>query len=296
MLSVLIPTYNYKALPLIQEVHKQLVSSSIDFEIICIDDSSEEEFLIPPIQINSLSNTNYNILDKNLGRSKVRNILAGKAKFNWLLFLDSDVKPLRSDFINNYLEVISLNNKVICGGIRYETEKPKSERQLRHKYGKKREEKSVFERKQQPFRYLLASNFLIEKKVFEDIKFNESLTQYGHEDTLLGIDLRKREINILHIENPVFHLGVEKSSVFLKKTEQAVRNALFLYRQNLVTKEDIKLIDKYIRLRFIKKPIVFVFRTFKNQIFKQLNSKNPSLLLFDFYKLAFLYSLKKESL
>ena len=41
MLSVLIPTYNYNAVSLVKELHKQLLDSNIVFEIICIDDGSK---------------------------------------------------------------------------------------------------------------------------------------------------------------------------------------------------------------------------------------------------------------
>lgn len=296
MLSVLIPIYNYNSFPLIQEIHSQLIHLKIEFEIICLDDNSNEEFLISDGKIRLLSNTHYKVLDKNLGRSKIRNALANKAQFNWLLFLDADTMPVTSFFIQNYLEAIQHKGQVICGGIQYESTQPSSEKLLRYFYGKNREEKSLTDRIQQPYRYLLASNFLITKQAFLEIKFNESITQYGHEDTLLAIDLKRKKILIEHIDNSIYHLGLETNTVFLNKTEQAVKNALFLYQKGLIARKDIKLIDKFIGLRFFKKPIAFLFSVFKKEIIKQLNSKKPSLFLFDVYKLGYLSNLKKESL
>ena len=40
MLSVLIPTYNYNAFSLVEELHRQLTLEAIIFEIICLDDGS----------------------------------------------------------------------------------------------------------------------------------------------------------------------------------------------------------------------------------------------------------------
>lgn len=295
MLSILIPIYNYKSLPLIEEIHDQLIQSTIEFEIICMDDHSDSEFLISDVQMSSLTHTFYKVLDKNLGRSKIRNALAKEARFGSLLFLDADTMPVSKGFIKNYLDALQQEYKVICGGIQYQSEKPKDENVLRYVYGKKREEKSLAERKQNPYRYVLASNFLISKQTFLDIKFNENITQYGHEDTLLAIDLKRKNIKVMHIDNPTYHLGLETNCKFLEKTEKAVKNALFLYQQKLIAQTDIKLIDKFIELQFFKRPIIFLFSIFKKSIIKQLGSNNPSLFLFDVYKLGFLCGLKKES-
>jgi len=40
MLSVLIPVYNCSITALIKDLHQQLMSSNIEFEIICLDDAS----------------------------------------------------------------------------------------------------------------------------------------------------------------------------------------------------------------------------------------------------------------
>jgi glycosyltransferase involved in cell wall biosynthesis len=42
MLSILIPIYNYNAYPLVKELHSQCLEATIDFEIFCIDDASNE--------------------------------------------------------------------------------------------------------------------------------------------------------------------------------------------------------------------------------------------------------------
>ena len=44
MLSVLIPVFNYDITDLVFELHQQLTENEIAFEIIAVDDGSNEEF------------------------------------------------------------------------------------------------------------------------------------------------------------------------------------------------------------------------------------------------------------
>jgi hypothetical protein len=61
MLSILIPIYNYNAYPLVKEL--QCLEATIDFEIFCIDDASNEyESNNNPIQF--ISNCIYIKLPK----------------------------------------------------------------------------------------------------------------------------------------------------------------------------------------------------------------------------------------
>ena len=86
MISVLLPTYNYNVFPLVKEIHKQLTQSKIAFEIVCVDDASEEKFKKLNESINTLTFSSFIVLDKNVGRSKIRNLLVSYANFEWILF------------------------------------------------------------------------------------------------------------------------------------------------------------------------------------------------------------------
>ena len=88
MLSILIPTYNYNVLPLVQELHKQASKAEIAFEIIVLDDASKN---ILPSSTETSANFIFIKNEINLGRTRTRAILAEKAKYNTLLFLDADV-------------------------------------------------------------------------------------------------------------------------------------------------------------------------------------------------------------
>ena len=105
MLSILIPTYNYDCYDLVLELHRQATELNIEFEIIVADDCSNTELSRLQL-INQLSNSKLIKPQHNLGRAKIRNFLADKSHYNYLLFLDSDSYPADNNFIKKYFSII----------------------------------------------------------------------------------------------------------------------------------------------------------------------------------------------
>ena len=87
MLSILIPTYNYIALDLVKSLHTQLEEQNIVYELICFDNGSNSRANIENERINNIQNCYFSALKKDGGRSRVKNILAKKSIYPWLLFL-----------------------------------------------------------------------------------------------------------------------------------------------------------------------------------------------------------------
>jgi len=296
LISILIPTYNYNVFPLVKEIHKQLTQSKITFEIVCVDDASDDKFNKLNESVNTLTFSSFILLDQNVGRSKIRNLLVSYANFEWILFLDNDVHPVNSNFINYYLASINENSQVICGGIKYRSDKPNREEMLRWVYGKKREEISLPIRELNPYHYFFSANFLIRKSIFSFMIFNENLTNYGHEDTLFALDLKKNNVALSHINNSVYHLGLETSANYINKTEKAIENALYLYQKGQIQKTDIRLINKFLQFKSyrITYLVAIIFSLFQKAITTNLCSKNPSLFLLDMYKLGYLCIISKR--
>ena len=289
MLSILIPTYNYNAYPLVLELHKQCLECEIEFEIVCQDDDSAT-YLLENNAINSLLNCSFSINKNNLGRGRNINSIAKKAKFKWLLILDCDVFPTDKYFIKNYIEAISFNNnKIIFGGISYESRTLENQKLLRWVYGNKRESISVELRQKKPFSSALTSNILIEKEVFIESPFDNSIIKYGYEDLCLLSVLQSKKIEILHINNPAFHLNLETSNQFLEKTKTSLENLNFIIDAKILNPKDIKIIKIYnlVKKNGLKKFLVFIFNKFEHEIVWNLLSEKPSLLLFDLYKLGY---------
>jgi hypothetical protein len=62
---------------------------------------------------------------------------------------------------------------------------------------------------------------------------------HGYEDYSFISTLKLRNIAIEHIENPLFHLNLETSEVFLSKTKIAIQTLLSLSKDNpAVTKQN----------------------------------------------------------
>ena len=118
MLSILIPCYNYSVNKLVQNIHIQTEIEKINYEIICAEDGSTK--LFTNSKIKKLKNVRYIINKENIGRSKIRNYLAKKAKYNWLLFIDCDSKIENKYFIKNYLNNTKFDEFVIYGKTTYQ--------------------------------------------------------------------------------------------------------------------------------------------------------------------------------
>ncbi len=296
MISVLIPTYKYDTLELVCSLHMQLLSCAIPFEVICFDDGSPEEYTRVNKKINTLSNCRYEVLEKNIGRSAIRNLLAEKAQYPQLLFLDADTKVLATTFIQKYLDHLHLNRGVIYGGIVYQKTAPNKDQLLRWKYGNKREALTVDQRSQDPHITLLTLNFLIKKELILKVPFDESIPNLRHEDTLFALNLQQQNTPILHIENPVIHLGLETSISFLKKSLESVEVLHFFQNKNLIRSKDIKLTRIASKLENMKLHyfIILLYKMSKAFVKNNLTSAYPNLLLFDFYRLGYYFVSKKS--
>ena len=296
MLSILIPTYNYNVLPLVKKIYQQITERNIDFEILVYDDCSPKE-IIENREINSFENASYKVLETNRGRSRIRNLLADNAKYEWLLFLDADVKPIKDDFIKNYIRCLPEKYDIIYGGIKYTPAKPEVSKLLRWHYGNSRESLSCEKRNNKPYLSFLTLNFLIRKNIFKEVRFNEDIPNLRHEDTLFSYNLKNFGASILHINNPVYHLGVESSKEFLKKSIESVKGAVYLKKYHLIDLDYIKILSFHEKLRKLKLDYLVEYMLRKNlkQIKINLLGSKPSLFLFDLYRLYHLIKFEKNA-
>ena len=117
MLSILIPCYNFNIQNLVKDISTQGKLLKINFEIICIEDGSSERF--SNHNIKNIQYVTYIVNQENIGRSKMRNLLAKKAQFNWLLFIDCDSKINNNRFLSNYIQKIDQSNIIFYGKTEY---------------------------------------------------------------------------------------------------------------------------------------------------------------------------------
>ncbi|MEM9849137.1 MAG: glycosyltransferase, partial [Bacteroidota bacterium] len=140
MLSILLPIYNFNCLPLVTDLLQQCEAAQIIFEIIALEDASTQ-YLAQNSRIKKLSkHITYERLSQNIGRSSIRNLLAEKAKYEYLLFLDCDSAVVNNQYIQNYIKALN-SNQLLYGGRVYRAQAPENKQLILHwKFGKYREQ------------------------------------------------------------------------------------------------------------------------------------------------------------
>lgn len=296
MLSVLIPIYNVNVHPLVSELEPQLAECGADYEIILADDASSDQSLR---YHNSLlaqqDNVRYIQHETNIGRSATRNELADTAQYPYLLFMDCDARVKRKNYIADYLKYIKEKQTegqpfAVSGGLSYRVIIPKRGQRLRYKYGLRREVRPAAIRNRHPFHNFTPFNLLISKSVFEICRFDESLTNYGYEDTFFGLDLETQGIPVRHIDNELYHDGLDDNRDFLRKATDSVQNLSKLFQSGRVDdrfREQSRLLQTWERLHAKRngKIIFKTLRLLKKPISNLVLSHN-SLKALDLYKLV----------
>ena len=298
MLSICIAIYNCDVNQLVKDLIKQADKLNIDYEILLLDDASKHDYQLKNAKLDFQPHVTYLQNYFNVGRSIIRNTLASKAKYPYLLFIDCDTKVTHSDYLKNYIN--ALPARVISGGYEYKTTKPKKNYTLRWTYGRERECISASQRNLHPNYAFSTFNFLIEKEIFKTIEFDETLSGYGHEDTLFGLDLLKHNIIVKHIDNPIRHDVVCTNDKFIQQTENAIKNLYTLYCKADNKKQYLELsslLRTYFQLKqkHLIRYFLFFYKLIKKRIIKNLKSSHPKMYYFDLYKLNFLCQLQKDT-
>lgn len=218
MLSICIPTYNTDCSELLDTLAKQIEQLHDVVEVLVCDDFSTNY-----TQENKAScqKNGFTFLKnkKNLGRIETRKKLAEISRFNWLLFVDADVIPKRDDFAKQYVEFIKADkNSLAIGGCSYPEEIKTFN--LRLRYGRNREEMSAEKRQIKPYNSVLFGNILMKKRLFQEVFEAFNYSEYG-EDIHLSSYLKSSKIDVLHLPNEVYHLGIENNREFLKKIKKS---------------------------------------------------------------------------
>jgi glycosyltransferase involved in cell wall biosynthesis len=293
MLSILITVYNYNLYPLVQELHKQCLECNIEFEILTQDDASGSILNNENQKINSLSNCYFGILEKNVGYRENRNLMAAKAKFDYLLFIDGDCNILNNNYIKKFIDNIK-DFDAVYGGRLHNEKCPSDNQKLRWKYGRFVEDKSAENRKKTPYQSLLFNNTIIKKEWFEKIKFDNSFRNYGHDDTQFSYKLMLLNAKINHIENPTEHNDIDFNEVYLTKMQGSLNNLYLLYKEKKIANNYGKLVSlihflKITKLSFL---VSIIYKIFKELIFKNLKGKNPNLKIYNAFRIGHLCSIK----
>lgn len=289
MISVCVPVYNFDINPLVDSLLEEIQVYNLSCEIVLIDDCSQEKFK----QINKAASNKvkYIQLTENIGRSKIRNLFLKYASNDYLLFLDCDSLIISNEFLRSYIAQLEDGVNVVCGGRVYPENRPERSMLLRWKYGVKKESKTAVKRRENPNKSFMTNNFLIKKSVFLQVRFDEQLTEYGHEDTLFGLELKKAGHTIVHIENPILNGDIETNELFLEKSEKALENLVLLSKTSLhadALTDEVSILTVAKKLKYVSSLITLHHHLFGGIMKALLKTGLASVMCFDIYKLGYL--------
>ncbi len=298
-LSICIPVFNSDVRSLVEELSKQIDAlNAKQINILLIDDASKPYFK----QLNVFNNKLVQSieLNENIGRAKIRNVFLKFTDADFLLFIDGDSTVKDANFINKYSEFLTANpqTQVLVGASCYQNNLPPLSQRLRWKYSSKRESQSLKDRMKNQRHGFKSNNFVVARSILEKYPFEERLIGYGHEDTLFGIQLIQNNISIMQIENPVWNLHLDSNLIFLNKTDEALKNLLWMqdHLNHAGLIQSSSLLKQYLKLKkgLFSKLILWSL-AWKAPILKMvLRSGLAPIFLFDLYRLGRLKKLDKN--
>ena len=292
MLSILIPTRDYTCYQLVADLHAQAEELGIPYEILVAEDGSRSQVsIIANHKMTELSHCRHIVNKENVGPANIRNQLAREARFSWILFIDCDAKVETADFLATYYQQMGKAD-VVAGGLLHQKENHDPHRSLRFKYEKDADlHRSAAERNLNPYDKFTPFNVMMRRSTFLCILFDKDCREYGYEDALFGVELKKRGISILHIDNPLIHMGLDTNERFIEKTEQALRTLKTLgerMEQHSHVGRTYRMFQRFRATWMLQ----CTYKIFGSAIHRNLLSPHPSLFLFSFYKLCYYSQLK----
>ena len=294
MLSILIPVHNCDCTAFVAALSAQADALSAPCEIIVADDASDDAAARAANRaINRLPHARLIELPENRGQAYVRNFLAEQARYDHLLWLDSDLMPADDRFLARYIEAAD-GRSVVCGTQKFRLPAGIDPRaSLRYIYARAREERTPQECARTPYKSFLTLSCMAPRTVFEQVRFCDEIATYGHEDTLFGKELQAAGVPVRYIDNPVWHDNMDTNAAFLRKTESTLVNAL-RYRDRL--RGCVHILDVQERLRRLGlQPLVrLLFALFRRPLRRNLLGSRPRLRLLDLYKLGFICTLDRR--
>lgn len=235
MISVCVPVYRYRALPLARELVRQVQQLPAgEVELLIYDDASPDDGEWGREDLRELRGIRYVELSHNLGRAAIRNRMVNDATGEYCLLLDADA-AVPPHFLMNYRNWLTARPEptepvVVVGGRRYTPEPPADPAlQLHWWYGTCRES-DAGRLADAGWLGFHSNNFLATRSLLMAHPFPEDATGYGHEDTLWGQQLTGTRTRLFRIDNAVTHLGLEPAEVFLHKQRQAIGNLRRLHQ------------------------------------------------------------------
>ena len=225
--SVLIPFLRDDPADLLRRLGAEAGSLDGAVEIVVLDDGTADAALTDRLarQIRAMPLAARLItLPSNEGRARGRNRLASAARGGSLLFLDSDMRPDRPDFLRAWADLVAHDEPAVAFGGFSLLQAPDEPRFAVHRALAARSEcVGAAERARQPEKYVYTSNLLVRRDVFEAEAFDPGFTGWGWEDVEWAMRVSRR-FPVVHVDNPATHMGLDTVDALAGKYEQSAPN------------------------------------------------------------------------
>ena len=284
-LSILIPTYDYDARRLVEDLQTLALREGVEAEILVGDDGSPSgsPWLTAVEDLPAVRVLRY---ADNVGRAAHRNRMAEEAQGQWLLFTDCDAQVPPAFSLRRYLEA-TRHAAVVCGGLCNPSGEPARGYELRWRYEEAARPRFTPERlnnqERVPFRTF---SFLIRRDVFRAVRFDETIRSYGYEDVLFGIQLERAGHRPYYIDNPLINGDIEPSAVYLAKSEEALRTLKEL-QGRMDGRCPVEKAACRLQRWHLAGAVRLFYRMFRRPMRRNLLGPHPNLTLFSLYKLGY---------
>lgn len=285
-LSIITPTYNEDCTRQVCQLLEQLPDNC---EIIVGDDGSTDENIRQQNRtIATMPHCRFWESPENIGRAAMRNRLVNMSEGEWILSLDAGAEITSGDFIEQYIRATETRHEdVFIGGVIFpEDGEPQHSLRCRYErsYRRNRDAGKVSVT-------LKTGNCLIRKELLTKFPFDENIRKYGHEDMLLGMRFKKAGYTMCYFPSSVIISKYDRNSDYLAKMHEA-NLVLYEHRKELARESKLlQTVSKMDRLHLT--PLIHLWhRLTRSLIEKQLCGKNPSIFLFQLWKLGDYCTLK----
>lgn len=285
-LSILMPSYNNTCVALVKELAAQCSNlEGLRYEIIVADDGSSKYSAVSRNrEINKWVNCRFVERGINKGRAAIRNFLAEEAQYGTLLFLDSDVKIKKDDFILDYMDAGC--DGVVYGGI-HNDEDAFDANNLRCVYECAFELKNPASvRNTKPYQHFRTTNFMVLKDVMMRFPFDEDFREYGYEDVLFGKTMKENGIVMKHIDNPVIVDDYDTNEEFIDKTQQAMRT-LHTHRKEMEGYSGLITMSHGINRCCLTPMVHLAYKMYGGRLYDRLCKGRPSIMMYNLYRIMY---------
>ena len=286
-LSILIPTYNNVCLELVKSLQAQAAAlPDFEYEILVADDgSTDRKTIYENREIRAIPYCRYIEREQNVGRAAIRNFLAKEALYPWLLFIDSNMNVIDTEYLATYLK--AEESDVIYGGYQIKREDKRYQHNLRYIFESIGTQNSDYlQRQNHPYRDFHTSNFIVKQDVILRYPLDERFKNYGYEDVLWGKTLKDHNISISHIDNMLGYEHFIGNMSFLHKTEESL-HTLHQFREELQGYSKILDYSQKIRRWHLYPVCQKLFPLLSLSIKARLTGNKPSIFWFNIYKLLY---------